>query len=350
MKKTNTLSSLAIAVALGMSTTAIASEAPNAPANDTKAVTVNNFVEAEMDARLYRFFDEGGLNVGMVFNEVTPTDRQPVPRMNRDTLYAGIQVDTSKGYTITIPEHADDRYASVYILDNEHKTLHILKGSGTTHHFDKQEDTRWIAVIPRVQVFDAKDDADVAIASNILNQIKIESGNMQPKPMVNWDWEQMIELRSQYEVEMRDSITQYPNDWQGARGEVDRYKGHNMAVATSWGLFPSSETVYIAQAPELGTDICYSSTYQEPENTAFWSITVYNDQGYMFSDDNNINSRVAKQNQDGSVTMHYGSAEVCGDIDNRLDTTEGWNILMRVYEPDQSVRDGEYLLPPIIAK
>lgn len=344
MTKTTKLSALAIAMSFAFGTSAaLAADANPIP------VTVDNFVEAEVDARLFRFHQEGGLNVGMVYDEVTPTDRQAVPRMNRDTLYAGIQVDTSKGYSVTIPEHADDRYVSVYILDNDHKTLHILKGAGSTHTFDKQEDTRWIAVIPRVQVFDAKDDADVSIAADILNKIKVESGSMEPKPMVNWDWEQMIELRTQYEQDMRSTITQYPNDWQGKRGEVDLLKGHSMAVATSWGLFPSSEVVYIAQGPDLGTDKCYSATYPTPENTAFWSMTVYNDEGYMFSDDNNINSAVAEINQDGTFTLHYGNQEVCGDVPNRLDTTEGWNLLLRVYEPAQHIIDGDYTMPTITA-
>ena len=288
-------------------------------AEDVKVpVTVENFAEVEVDARMYRFYEEGGLNKGMVYDEVTPTERQAVPRMNRDTLYAGIQVDTSEGYTISIPEHDENRYVSVYILDNEHKTLHILKGAGSTHTFDKQEDTRWIVAIPRVQVFDAKDEADIAIARDILYAVNIDSGSMVPKPVVNWDWQKMMELRADYEKDMRGNITQYPADWQGKRGEVDRYAGHNMAVATSWGLFPSTEVVYIAQAPEKGTDVCYSATYEVPENTAFWSMTVYNAEGYLFSDDNNINSEVAELNSDGTFTLYYGSPEQCGDTDKSV--------------------------------
>ena len=110
--------------------------------------------EAEVDARIFRFIKEGGMNRGMVYDVPTPTDRQPVPRMNRDTLYMGIPIDTSKGYSITVPRHPQNRYVSVYVLDNEHMTLHILKGSGVKHSFDKQEHTRYVVAIPRVQVFD----------------------------------------------------------------------------------------------------------------------------------------------------------------------------------------------------
>jgi hypothetical protein len=32
-------------------------------------------------------------------------------------------------------------------------------------------------------------------------------------------------------------------------------------------------------------------------------------------------------------------------VPNWLDTTEGWNFLMRVYRPGRSVLDGAYTLP-----
>ncbi|WP_052772000.1 DUF1214 domain-containing protein [Vibrio mexicanus] len=337
-----TKSPIALGLTLALSLAASHAIAEEAPIQITK----ENFVQAEMDARIFRFHQAGGMNTGIVFTEPTPTEVQPVPRMNRDTLYAGVPIDTADGFSITIPKHSEDRYVSVYLLDNDHKTIDIVKGTGT-HTFDEQADTRYIVAIPRIQLFDAKDDADVQIARDLLNGVDIQSGSVEPKPMVNWDWEGMVEMRAGYEKEMRDTITQYPNDWQGKRGEVDRYEGHNMAVATSWGLFPSEETVYIAQAPHKGVGECYTATYEVPENNAFWSITVYNDSGYMFSETNNINSEVAEMNEDGTFTMHYGNPEVCGDVGNRLDTTEGWNLLMRVYEPAQNIIDGEYVMPKL---
>ncbi len=43
--------------------------------------------------------------------------------------------------------------------------------------------------------------------------------------------------------------------------------------------------------------------------------------------------------------MRFGSVETCGDAPNRLDVSEGWNFLMRVYRPGPSVLDGTYRLP-----
>jgi hypothetical protein len=47
--------------------------------------------------------------------------------------------------------------------------------------------------------------------------------------------------------------------------------------------------------------------------------------------------------------VYFGSKELCGDVQNRLDVTEGWNFLMRVYRPGASVLDGSYKLPKAVA-
>jgi hypothetical protein len=65
----------------------------------------------------------------------------------------------------------------------------------------------------------------------------------------------------------------------------------------------------------------------------------------MKSDNVVVNSSNVKLNEDGTFTVHYGSKEACGDVPNRLDVTEGWNFLMRIYRPGPSVVDGTYKLP-----
>jgi hypothetical protein len=98
----------------------------------------------------------------------------------------------------------------------------------------------------------------------------------------------------------------------------------------------------------LPADRCHTATYQVPENNAFWSITVYGADGYMKSVNNILNASNTKMNADGTFTVHFGSKEACGDVPNRLDAPEGWNFLMRVYRPGQSVLNGSYKLPDAV--
>lgn len=90
--------------------------------------------------------------------------------------------------------------------------------------------------------------------------------------------------------------------------------------------------------------ICHKATYQVQENDAFRSITVYGDDGYMKSDNNIINSSNVKLNSGGAFTAYYGSNEICGNVPNRVDVTEGWDFLMRIYRLGPSVIDGSYKL------
>ncbi len=52
-------------------------------------------------------------------------------------------------------------------------------------------------------------------------------------------------------------------------------------------------------------------------------------------------------NPDGNFTVWFGSPETCGDRPNRLDITDGWNFLMRVYRPGREVLDRMYRLPEV---
>ena len=107
--------------------------------------------------------------------------------------------------------------------------------------------------------------------------------------------------------------------------------------------------MYINYNGHLSADTCHTATYQVPENNAFWSITVYGTDGYMKSVNNILNAANTKMNADGTFTVHFGSKEACGDVPNRLDVSEGWNFLMRVYRPGQSVLNGSYKLPDAVA-
>jgi hypothetical protein len=52
-------------------------------------------------------------------------------------------------------------------------------------------------------------------------------------------------------------------------------------------------------------------------------------------------------NDNGTFTVCLGSREACGEAPNRLDTSEGWNFLMRVHRPCTSVLDGSDTLPAV---
>ena len=303
-------------------------------------VTPETFIRAETDRQFGNVVKmAGGVNRLFHFRSPTPLDKQNVIRMNRDTLYSMGVVDTSKGATITVPELPKDRYASVYLVDNDHYCPFVIYTSGT-HELPK--DTKYLGIGVRIQVFNPKDADELALVNRLQDQFIITANSSDPLPEFKWDRQSLQALTSQYE---QDSA-QY-SSWKGMmgpRGKVNE-KTRHIAAAAAWGLFPEWDATYLNYSGGHDPEICHKATYQVPENEAFWSITVYGNDGYMKSDNNIVNSSNVRLNADGTFTVHFGSKEACGDVPNRLDVSEGWNFLMRVYRPGPSVLDGSYTLP-----
>lgn len=310
-----------------------------------EVVTKDTFIRAETD----RYFDNmsraaGGINRLLHFRTVTPLDQQTVVRMNKDTLYSMGVVDTAQGATITMPDIPAGRYASIYLVDNDHCVPFVIYEPGT-HQLP--QDTRYLGVGVRIQLFDPSDIDAVALVNDLQDQFIIDAASATDFTAPQWDQASLDTLRAEYETEFQ-AFSSYPDDWQGKRGELNEETRH-LAAAGAWGLCPNRDATYIGYTGGPDVTQGYSATYDVPENNAFWSITVYGADGYMKSDTNHVGSSDAVYNADGTVTVNFGSAEACGDGPNRVDISDGWNFLMRIYRPGPSVVDGTYKLPPATA-
>jgi hypothetical protein len=303
-------------------------------------VTPETYIRAESDRQFGVVAKmAGGVNRFYHFRRPTPLDKQNVVRMNRDTLYSMGIVDTSKGATLTVPELPKDRYASVYLVDNDHYCPFVIYSTGT---HELPGDTKYLGVGVRIQVFNPKDENEIALINKLQDQFIIKANSAEPMPDFKWDLQSLKALTDQFEKES----TRY-SSWKGMmgpRGKVDE-KTRHIAAAAAWGLFPEWDATYLNYSGGHDYRVCHKATYQVPENEAFWSITVYGNDGFMKSDNNIVNSSTVKLNADGTFTVYFGSVETCGEAPNRLDTTEGWNFLMRIYRPGKSVLEGAYQLP-----
>jgi hypothetical protein len=306
-------------------------------------VTPETYIRAECDRQFADVVKmAGGVNRFFHFRGVTPLDRQNVVRMNRDTLYSMAVVDTAKGATITVPALPGGRYASVYLVDNDHYCPFVIYESGT---HELPTDTKYLGIGVRIQVFDPKDADEVALVNTLQDQFVIKARSSDPLPDFNWDIQSLKALTSRYE-----KLSAQYSSWKGMmgpRGGVDETTRH-IAAAAAWGLFPERDATYLNYSGNHDFRVCHKATYRVPENGAFWSITVYGNDGFMKSDNNIVNSSNVKLNADGTFTVHFGSAGACGDVPNRLEVSEGWNFLMRVYRPGPSVLDGTYALPAAV--
>ena len=162
-------------------------------------------------------------------------------------------------------------------------------------------------------------------------------------PAFKWDIASVKALETKYEKD----FVNYTSSagMMGPRGEIANGEARRIGAATMWGLNTDKDALYLNYNGGHDAKVAYKATYQVPENNAFWSITMYGGDGYMKTENCILNSSTVKLNPEGTFTVYYGSKELCGDVPNRLDVTEGWNFLMRVYNPGPSVLSGSYNLP-----
>lgn len=311
---------------------------------DGIVVTPETYIRAETDVAFADFQRraDGMINTNAFVREPTLLDDQPVIRMNRDTLYGSVVIDTEGGATITVPKAEDGRYISVLVLDNDHYAPAVYYEPGT---YDLPTDTRYVTLLYRVQLLDYSNPDDVVTANALQDQFVVQVNSAVTFQSPQWDVDSMLALRSKYEVEFK-KFSQFEPDWMGPRGEVNEETRH-LAAAGAWGLFPSKDAVYINYAGPPDPGKCYTATYETPQTEAFWSITVYGDDGFMKSDNNVINDRNVTPNDDGTFTAFFGSEAACGAKINRVDISDGWNFLLRIYRPGPAILSGEYTLPDV---
>ena len=160
-------------------------------------VTPETYIRAESDRQFGNVVKmAGGVSRLFHFRSPTPLDRQNVVRMNRDTIYSMGIVDTSKGATITVPELPKDRYVSVYLADNDHYCPFVIYSSGT-HELPR--DTKYLGLGVRIQVFNPKDEDEVALVNKLQDQFIIKANSAEPLPEFKWDLQTLKALTDQYE-------------------------------------------------------------------------------------------------------------------------------------------------------
>ncbi len=311
---------------------------------DTIPVTRENYKRAESDLTFSNTIKIGGANK-FAHLPVQPFDlsNQTVVRMNQDTIYSGAIVDVSKGATITLPE-TDGRYQTVMVVQNDHYVNDVFIGAGT-YQIKSDMDSDFVAVTIRTEI-DLTDPADGEKVVALQHAVKLDIKGDKVFTLPNYDMDQLVKLRVELANEALAMDSQ--NNMQGARGTVDEYL-HLVGTAVGWGLLPDANARYIAYAQEDGTG-CYQAHYEKPPFNApgFFSITMYDADGWMFDEKAILNKNNITFNEDGSFDANFGECGV--DAKNNLPITEGWNFVMRIYEPKLEQLEAYKLPAPVKVK
>jgi hypothetical protein len=305
-------------------------------------VTVDNFNRAQSDLVFSTVVKDGGLGKFVHHREPMRIDF-PVVRPNRDTLYSMTILDLDAGpVTITLPD-AGSRFLSMQVIDEDQYTPAALYSSGSHTLTKEQIGTRYISVGVRVLV-NPHDPEDISAVHALQDAIKIEQKSLGKWEVPAFDQASQKKVRDAL-LAIAETVPNTKGMF-GPRGQVDPVR-HLIGTAMGFGGNPERDALYLTVTPSQndGTTV-YRVTVKDVPVDGFWSISVYDAQGYFQKNNRDaysLNNITANKRPDGSVTVQFGG---CDDTTpNCLPIMKGWNYTVRLYRPRPAILEGTWQFP-----
>ncbi|WP_353807776.1 DUF1214 domain-containing protein [Agromyces sp. SYSU T00194] len=308
-------------------------------------VNVDNFAVAET-ARMFHDLqrDAGGVNRLLHHREPAPIDQQTVIRMNRDTLYSFAIVDVSAGATLTLPD-AGGRYVSAMVVNEGHYIPVVFHGAGS-HHIDAEVAGSPHCFVALRILVDPNDPDDVAAVAALQDGVALEAASDAPFPDPDFDTASLDATRNAL-LQLAAGIGGFERTF-GRPDEVDPVR-HLIGTAAGWGGLPSTEASYVGVTPDEGTGTFALRMADVPVD-AFWSISVYDAKGFFepnASGRYTVNSVTGVPDDDGAITVHFVPDDAVRDLPNAIPTPEGWNFIVRLYQPRPEYFAGAWTVPDL---
>lgn len=313
-------------------------------------VTSASYPTDETSHQMLKNQDLAGVNNILHKRQLTPTDQQPVVRMNRDTYYSFAVVDVSKGATINMPKIPEGKYISVQPVTEDHRIQPMFYGAGT---FELTTHTgshlyiviRLDATFTEPEAAKIQDQMLISAKSN--NPFKVDAVTQESfKTVENELKAKMLAITKRDGNDALVGMFTAPTDGSNKLFTQEKYE---VGAAVGWGGAQEIDNIYEISG-NFPADTCYQTTFKDPKNKAFWSITVYNKAGFMFNDLANLSSNSATPNADGTYTISFGCGENAPNNIQTANDTDVFNLGIRHYQPSKLVSiDGFRIIPTVKA-
>ena len=314
------------------------------PENSPVSVTIDNFARAESDLYFAGVLkDSGAIGKFLHRREPAQIDKQTVIRLNRDTLYSSAIFDLDAGpVTVALPD-AGRRFMSMQVINEDHYVVEVVYGKGNYTLTKDKVGTRYVAVAIRTLV-DPVDPKDVEQVHALQDAIKVDQMATGKFEVPDWDQAGQKRVRDALLV-LGSTIPDFKRAF-GAREQVDPVR-HLIGTAAAWGGNPDEDATYLNVTPAKndGTTV-YTLSVKDVPVDAFWSVSVYNAEGYYEKnpyDAYSLNNLTAGKSSGGAIDIQFGGCD--GKIPNCLPITKGWNYTVRLYRPRAEILDGKWKFP-----
>jgi len=304
-------------------------------------VTKDNFIHADSTRAYLKELDQANNRVNFIrSNRIFPnTDNQDVIRMNSDTLYTKFILDVKGGATISTKPYGG--YQNIMVLDPNHSEIATLTGSGTLkidekmltdgHHAFVIIRTGLQRSLPKKEMFDKAHKAQ--------DNISITYHSSEPYiPSVKYDLSTLDKVKYQ----ILENFVKHPQKDVIKNGfgttKTRDPEAARVVIAIGWGGLSGKNAVYSSFTSNK--ERC-SFTIDKPnlyyDKKGFFSVTVYNADGYIATMKYAINSQDMIPNKDGTYTINFlASGEPVKEGEkNVIRTPRGkvWTGVIRAYYP-----------------
>lgn len=310
--------------------------------------TPENFSSAMADIYWQEVMDRGGDNKFTHLRQVSSVETQNIIRENRDTLYSWGIFDVTQGLTLTLPP-SSGLYMSALVIDNDTYIVREVDSEKTgdvgtylaypdtprsieISHNDAVTD--FIYIILRTET-NATVQGDRK-ANALQDMVKVKQGSANSWKSRNWDIDAVRKMQDSFKPYLAEVVAQGTSKGYNERGKTEPFH-HNFYSAIGWGGQLERYATY-GTTPDITRfgNRCAVTTIDRPqvdyENAGFWSYQVYGLDGYIHSNNSTLNNKNTVPNDDGTITLRFGSEKACGTNVNRADKNdEGFNITTRFY-------------------
>jgi hypothetical protein len=220
--------------------------------------------------------------------------------------------------------------------------LPVEHGAGEFVLTQEKVGTRYAFVAFRTFI-DANNPDDIKAAHALQDQIAVKQSAVGTFTVPDWDEASLKKIRDA--INVLAATHRDTSDMFGDKSKLNPLD-HLMGTAFGWGGNPKEGAMYTSVTPEKNDGKTpYVVTAKDVPVSGFWSITVYNKNGFMEKNALNVysyNNVTAKKNDDGSISIHFG-----GDPSstNYIPITEGWNYTVRMYQPKPELLEGKWRFP-----
>ncbi|MBE3638810.1 DUF1254 domain-containing protein [Mangrovicoccus algicola] len=301
---------------------------------------------SESDFNFKRSLAKAPVNEWAYQSDLSRVETQQVIRENQDGIYASAVVDISEGATFSIPP--GDHYQIIQVIDMQNYVAGVVyAGESLTITPDDVTYGDHVYLNMRVPILtEEKGGIEETLRLQKLATIEANSANPYESPEVVLPLEKTEEIRAALIEDVKGGALTHTRSVNGTPYS-SRPQDHLYGTAYGWGGLGLPDAAYwpFANKTEIadGEIRPSSATFTPPdiqeERGGFWSVTIYDEDGWLAKDVSAISNTQAEPNEDGTYTINFNSP----GAKNNLDTSVPFAALFRFYLPDSKASAIEYI-------